>query len=45
MIKLIQLLLKETELNTDSVRRAKGAYKFPESWSEFKNYVKLKANG
>jgi hypothetical protein len=43
MIKLIQILLKETDLNTDTVQRAKGAYKFPESFSEFKNYIKLKA--
>jgi hypothetical protein len=43
MIKLIQILLKETDLNTDTVKRAKGAYKFPESFSEFKNYIKLKA--
>ncbi len=43
MIKIIQLLLKETDLNTDTIKRAKGAYKFPESFSEFKNYIRLKA--
>lgn len=43
MIKIIQILLKETDLNTDTVKRAKGAHKLPESWYEFKNYIKLKA--
>lgn len=43
MIKIIQILLKESTLGTDTVKRAKGAYKLPESFSEFKNYIKLKA--
>ena len=43
MIKIIQILLKESTLGTDSIKRAKGMYKFPESFSEFTNYVKLKS--
>lgn len=42
MIKLIQLMLKETNANTPAIRRAKGAYKYPENWSEFVNYIKTR---
>jgi len=42
MIKLIISLLKTTELNTEDVRIAKGAYKYPESWKEFINYIKTR---
>lgn len=42
MIKLILELLKTTEANTELVKAAKGKYKYPENWKEFKNYIKTR---
>jgi len=45
MIKLIQMLLKDSESNSKAILRAKGRYKYPNSIKELKNYLKLKQNG
>jgi hypothetical protein len=42
MIKIILTLLKSTQLNTEDVRFAKGAYKYPENWKEFINYIRTR---
>ena len=44
MIKLIQELLRETELNTPEVNRLKGRYKYPRTIKDVKNYLKLRYN-
>jgi len=45
MIKLIQMLLKDSKSNSKAVLRAKGLYKYPSNIKELKNYIKLKSNG
>lgn len=40
MLKSIIELLKNTNLNLEEVKMAKGKYKYPENWKEFKNYLK-----
>ncbi len=42
MIKLIQDLLKQTNLNSKNIKIAKGKYKYPSNIKEFKNYIKLR---
>ena len=44
MIKLIQDLLKETNLNTPEVNRLKGRYRYPRTLKDIKNYIKLRYN-
>ena len=41
MIKLMIELLKNTELNSENIKIAKGKNLFPSNWSELKNYIKL----
>lgn len=41
MIKLIMTLLKETHIETENVKIAKGKYLYPSNFKEFKNYIKL----
>ena len=45
MIKLIQILLRDTEITSKDVLRARGRYKYPNSIKELKNYLKLRQNG
>lgn len=42
MIRDILKQLKTTEVNSDLVKFAKGANKYPENWREFINYIKLR---
>jgi hypothetical protein len=42
MVRGVLQLLKEVEPSSEMLRAAKGKYKFPESWKEFKNYIKLR---
>ena len=42
MINLILLLLDKTQRQTRNIDIAKGLYKYPENWSEFKRYLKYK---
>lgn len=45
MIKLIQMLLKDSESSSKAILRAKGRYKYPNNIKELKNYLKLVKNG
>lgn len=42
MIRLLLKVLKETPAESDLIKFAKGANKYPESWKEFINYLKLR---
>lgn len=42
MLRAIIELLKTTNLNTEDIKMAKGKYKYPENWKEFKNYIKTR---
>lgn len=42
MLKATIHLLKTTNLNTEDIKIAKGKYKYPENWKEFKNYIKTR---
>lgn len=44
MIKLIIHLLEIVPTQSKNIDRARGRYKFPETWSEFKRYIKFKIN-
>ena len=45
MIKLIQMLLKDSNSTSKAVLRAKGRYKYPTNIKEVKNYIKLRQYG
>jgi len=45
MIKLIIYLLEEIPYRSKNLDIARGRYKFPETWKEFRRYVKLRMNG
>jgi len=45
MIKIILHLLKASESRSRDVLMAKGRYKLPENWKEFKRHLKLRVNG
>lgn len=42
MTRLLLKILKDTPADTELIRFAKGANKYPENWKEFINYIKLK---
>lgn len=44
MIKLIIHLLDIIPTQSKNLDRARGRYKFPETWLELKRYIKFKAN-
>ena len=44
MIKLIIHLLEIVPTHSKNIDRARGRYKFPETWPEFKRYIKFKIN-
>jgi hypothetical protein len=43
MLERILELLKHSEPNTDAIQIAKGRYKYPKSWGDFINNLKLGA--
>lgn len=45
MIKILLYLLKNVPYRTKQLDIARGYYKYPETWSEFKRYLKFKING
>lgn len=45
MIKLLLTLLKTTEIRTKNIDIALGINKYPENFTELKNYLKLRYNG
>jgi hypothetical protein len=45
IIKVLIKVLKETKPRTKNQAIAKGLYKYPETWSEFWRYLRLRANG
>ena len=44
MIKLIIHLIDLVPTESKDLDRARGRYKFPETWGEFKRYMKFKIN-
>jgi len=44
MIKLIIHLLEIVPTQSKNIDRARGRYKFPETWPELKRYIKFKIN-
>jgi len=44
MIDIILKLLRTTEQDSYPVNVAKGLYKYPETWSELKRYMKFRYN-
>ena len=42
MTRLLLKILKDTPADTELIKFAKGANKYPENWKEFINYIKLK---
>ena len=44
MIKVLLFLLENLEYSSANIDRARGRYKYPENWKEFKRYIKYKYN-
>jgi len=45
MIKLLLFLLENVPYSTKEIDIARGRNKFPETWGEFKRYIKFRING
>tara|TARA_B110000211_G_C14053485_1_gene542247 strand:- start:208 stop:345 length:138 start_codon:yes stop_codon:yes gene_type:complete len=44
MIKALLFLLEKIPHTNENIKTAKGFYKYPETWHEFKNFIKLRLN-
>lgn len=42
MIKMILFLLDSVEISSKEIDIARGVNKYPETWSEFKRYIKFR---
>ena len=42
MIKALLFLLENVPYSNDKIKIARGYYKYPENWHEFKKYIRLR---